>query len=62
MKKKMMSKTLVEIVVQLLLHAMLVVVVKGSLFSMLSSSRRCHFDPVIADAAMDALVVCRGST
>ena len=50
--------TLVELVVQL---AMLVVVVKGSLCSMLSSSRRCHLDLVLSDAALDVLVSCRGS-
>ena len=60
--EKVVPLTLVEFVVQLLLLAMLVVVVKGSLCSMLSSSRRCHLYLVLSDAALDVLVGCQGIT
>ena len=60
--KKMMSMTLVEFVVQLLLLAMLVVVVRGSLCSMMSSSWLSHLDPVVSDVDREMLVGCRCST
>ena len=42
-----------RVCVQLFLLAMLVVVANDRLCSMLSSSRRCHLDLVLSDAALD---------
>ena len=46
---------------QLLLLAMLVVVVRGSLCSAMSSSWLSHPDPVVSDVDREILVGCRCS-
>ena len=47
---------------QLLLLAMLVVIVRGSLCSAMSSGWLSHLDPVVSDVDREMLVGCRCST